>query len=131
MNCPRCKLALRRDTYEGVEVDYCPECWGYWLDQGELEIIAKRQKLAFSEQERKTVAQALGGRVADPPQALPAPCPHCQTPMTRVAFSGEAPAASIMIDHCQSHGVWLDTGELKALQIFAEGRSPAQRQAAG
>lgn len=25
-----------------VEVDYCPECWGVWLDRGELEKIAAR-----------------------------------------------------------------------------------------
>jgi Zn-finger nucleic acid-binding protein len=27
---------------QGVEVDVCPECWGIWLDRGELEKLAER-----------------------------------------------------------------------------------------
>lgn len=27
---------------EGIEVDYCPECRGVWLDRGELDRIIER-----------------------------------------------------------------------------------------
>ncbi len=41
--CPRCHgIKLRRHYYSAaklVEVDQCPNCGGYWLDQGELEKI--------------------------------------------------------------------------------------------
>jgi Zn-finger nucleic acid-binding protein len=27
---------------EGIEIDYCPECRGVWLDRGELDKIVER-----------------------------------------------------------------------------------------
>lgn len=131
MQCPRCQITLRRDQYEGVDVDYCSECWGYWLDHGELATIAQRQKLKFSADESKAMAKAFAGKVADPRQTLPAACPRCGTAMTHVTFAGDTAAASIIIDRCPAHGVWLDTGELKALQVFAEGRTAAQKKSQG
>ena len=43
MKCPQCKdNALVMSERQGIEIDYCPECRGVWLDRGELDkIIAK------------------------------------------------------------------------------------------
>jgi hypothetical protein len=30
---------------QGVEIDYCPECRGVWLDRGELDKIIERSNL--------------------------------------------------------------------------------------
>lgn len=30
---------------QGVEIDYCPECRGIWLDRGELDKIIERASL--------------------------------------------------------------------------------------
>ncbi|MCI5222357.1 MAG: hypothetical protein D3924_06725 [Candidatus Electrothrix sp. AR4] len=39
-NCPCCPTTvLRRAIRRGVEIDYCPECNGIWLDNGELKKI--------------------------------------------------------------------------------------------
>lgn len=38
MNCPHCpdtKLVL--SERQNVEIDYCPQCRGIWLDRGELD----------------------------------------------------------------------------------------------
>jgi Zn-finger nucleic acid-binding protein len=32
---------------EGVEIDYCPQCRGVWLDRGELDKIIERVGVAF------------------------------------------------------------------------------------
>jgi Zn-finger nucleic acid-binding protein len=32
---------------EGVEIDYCPQCRGVWLDRGELDKIIERSTTAF------------------------------------------------------------------------------------
>jgi hypothetical protein len=32
---------------EGVEIDYCPQCRGVWLDRGELDKIIERSTGAF------------------------------------------------------------------------------------
>lgn len=37
MDCPLCKVKLHLADRQGVEIDYCPECRGIWLDRGELE----------------------------------------------------------------------------------------------
>lgn len=42
MNCPNCKATLVMSERNGVEIDYCPECRGVWLDRGELDKIIER-----------------------------------------------------------------------------------------
>ena len=40
MNCPVCKdTLLVMSERLGVEIDYCPQCRGIWLDRGELDKI--------------------------------------------------------------------------------------------
>lgn len=43
MNCPACKtVQLVVIEREGVEIDYCPNCRGVWLERNELDTILKR-----------------------------------------------------------------------------------------
>jgi uncharacterized protein len=42
MNCPTCKVDLKMADRQGVEIDYCPQCRGVWLDRGELDKIIER-----------------------------------------------------------------------------------------
>lgn len=42
MNCPTCNVALTMTERQGVEIDYCPQCRGVWLDRGELDKIIER-----------------------------------------------------------------------------------------
>jgi Zn-finger nucleic acid-binding protein len=42
MKCPICDIEMRITEREGVEIDYCPQCRGVWLDRGELEKILSR-----------------------------------------------------------------------------------------
>jgi Zn-finger nucleic acid-binding protein len=42
MLCPVCKKELRMTERQGIEVDYCPECRGIWLDRGELDKLIER-----------------------------------------------------------------------------------------
>jgi Zn-finger nucleic acid-binding protein len=42
MNCPHCGVNLLMAERQGVEIDYCPECRGVWLDRGELDKIIER-----------------------------------------------------------------------------------------
>jgi hypothetical protein len=43
-DCPRCGTSLKEMKLHGVVVDECPSCRGIWLDAGELEQIAKRER---------------------------------------------------------------------------------------
>lgn len=42
MKCPIDGTALVMTDRAGVEIDYCPECRGVWLDRGELDKIVER-----------------------------------------------------------------------------------------
>ncbi len=42
MNCPKCYEPLRISDRQGIEIDYCPDCRGVWLDKGELDKIIER-----------------------------------------------------------------------------------------
>jgi Zn-finger nucleic acid-binding protein len=42
MKCPSCDVAMNLAERQGVEIDYCPQCRGVWLDRGELDKIIER-----------------------------------------------------------------------------------------
>jgi Zn-finger nucleic acid-binding protein len=42
MKCPTCQIELKMTERQGVEIDYCPQCRGVWLDRGELDKILER-----------------------------------------------------------------------------------------
>jgi uncharacterized protein len=44
MKCPNDSTTLVMSERAGVEIDYCPECRGVWLDRGELDKIIDRAK---------------------------------------------------------------------------------------
>lgn len=60
MPCPVCTVPLVMSERQGVEIDYCPQCRGVWLDRGELDKIIERSG-------RESTPQAA------PPPAPPAP----------------------------------------------------------
>ena len=45
MKCPVCNINLVMTERQGVEIDYCPQCRGVWLDRGELDKIIERSSL--------------------------------------------------------------------------------------
>ncbi|MFP5350079.1 MAG: zf-TFIIB domain-containing protein [Gammaproteobacteria bacterium] len=43
MKCPTCKEThLAITQRQNIEIDYCPECRGVWLDRGELDKLIER-----------------------------------------------------------------------------------------
>lgn len=44
MKCPMDEATLVIAERRGIEIDYCPECRGVWLDRGELDrLIAQSE----------------------------------------------------------------------------------------
>lgn len=42
MKCPACpETTLLMTDRQGVEIDYCPNCRGVWLDRGELDKLVQ------------------------------------------------------------------------------------------
>jgi uncharacterized protein len=42
MDCPNDGATLVMSERSGIEIDYCPECRGIWLDRGELDKLIER-----------------------------------------------------------------------------------------
>ena len=63
MKCPVCpESTLLMSERQGVEIDYCPNCRGVWLDRGELDKLV-----------------ALSGR-QEPPARSATPSPEVRRP---------------------------------------------------
>ena len=58
MQCPVCRVPLAMSDRQGIEIDYCPQCRGVWLDRGELDKII----------ERSAPVETAGGPAAPAPQ---------------------------------------------------------------
>lgn len=51
MKCPTCKdVNLVMTDRQGIEIDYCPDCRGVWLDRGELDKIIERSSTPPTQQ---------------------------------------------------------------------------------
>jgi uncharacterized protein len=52
MKCPNCNETLVMADRHGVEIDYCPNCRGVWLDRGELDKIIERSTAFYNAPEK-------------------------------------------------------------------------------
>jgi uncharacterized protein len=54
MKCPVCNnVDLLLADRHGVEIDYCPNCRGVWLDRGEIDKIIEREESASGRHQRE------------------------------------------------------------------------------
>lgn len=61
MVCPRCAATLALGERQGIEIDYCPDCRGVWLDSGELDKLIDRSLQAFAPQAARQPEQPSAG----------------------------------------------------------------------
>ncbi len=103
MDCPVCKNAMITLELDNVEIDYCTNCSGIWLDAGELELLlgdpAKAKELINSfRYDSKCTEKARK-------------CPICDKKMQKIIVGSSEPV--LLIDKCQKgDGLWFDGGEL-------------------
>jgi Zn-finger nucleic acid-binding protein len=99
MNCPKCAAALTKKFYKGMmEVDYCPNCRGMWLDFDELDRL---EDLAYDDDAHK-------GSLVHRERGLPSQCPVCEGQLQEFQYR----LYDLRLDYCIArHGFWLDAGE--------------------
>lgn len=74
MKCPVCvDTKLVMSERKGIEIDYCPDCRGIWLDRGEIDKIIERslEDVAETAAPVQQVAQQRA-----PQQSSSQPYPH-------------------------------------------------------
>lgn len=119
MKCPNDGTPLVHETYENeVMIDKCPDCNGVWLNHGELKKIQENLSNDYSEQLSKISAVAQAYEFAKQKAKPARKCPVCSVEMFQEEY---AYCSQILIERCpECLGVWLDAGELQALEMFFE-----------
>ena len=107
MDCPVCdNSAMVVLELDEVEVDFCFDCNGIWLDAGKLELL-------FDDGQK--VVELLGSfkKISDSGESV-RKCPICLKKMHKVQVGRvENP---LLIDKCRKgHGLWFDKGELQGI----------------
>lgn len=105
MNCPRCESVMLVYELQGVEIDYCEECGGIWLDAGELErLLQDRAEDVMSNFE--VIKHSKEPKLR---------CPACGKKMEKVI------CGNTQLDKCKKgHGIWFDEGELSEVIAYGD-----------
>ena len=110
MDCPVCKnepmIVLELNE---VEIDYCLNCKGIWLDAGELEL------LLGSSTENEEFLNSFN--IDDQKKEKKLKCPICNKKMEKTLVIGDK---KVRIDKCKAnHGIWFESGELEDILKMA------------
>ena len=104
MDCLVCKNAMITLEVRDVEVDYCNDCGGIWLDAGELELLLDDPQQA----EKLINSFNIDAKCAEKPRR----CPICRKKMQKIIVGSSTPP--LLIDRCpKGDGLWFDEGELQ------------------
>lgn len=116
-DCPRCKLILKTEAYEGHDVLFCESCWGHWMTQDIFTQILKSEQYSFNNEEEESVLRGWVTAASNFNDDLDkvVSCPICKGTTERKPFSDDC---NVILDVCHDHGVWLDASEIKQVQIY-------------
>lgn len=107
MKCPVDRKDMIVVEHKKIELDFCLECSGVWLDSGELELLTG---ILNAEGAGLSHTEMLTPRMADVDEAK-RKCTICGRKMDKV-WLGKAP--EVLVDSCPlGHGMWFDGGELQ------------------
>jgi len=111
VNCPRCRTWLAADTLDAggvaVEAKSCEKCTGHWIALGDLKTVESVVDLRFLRW-RNLPGMETQGRILLCPE-----CPEAM-PMEKIVSLRDQRVVMDVCHHCQH--VWLDRGELEAIQ---------------
>ncbi len=119
MKCPNDQADLRHQQYEGeIDIDRCPSCRGVWLDHGELRKAQENLSEDHSARLAEIGSAARAYEFARQKAKVPGACPRCGCGLIQEEY---AYCSQILVDRCADClGIWLDAGELQALEAFFE-----------
>jgi Zn-finger nucleic acid-binding protein len=125
MKCPIDNTELKEIEYErSIKVDKCDACSGMWLHDWELKAIQANKGNYYADEIKKLpdVVNQSFLQAIDKSRPL-INCPICTKDNNPVQMERREHGycSQIMIDVCPNcNGIWLDKGEIKALEIFFE-----------
>ncbi len=108
--CPRCDGALSEVTIANEHVEACLDCGGLWMP---LELFDRF--CSDADLQSAATGMALPARTQREHEVRYIKCPDCSTLMTRKSYSR---GLGIVTDICRTHGMWLDSDELRGIIEF-------------
>ena len=121
MKCVVCSGETIVQEHEGVTADVCVDGHGLWLLPKELLIAIRTDPNAGGRSNSWDEEDALdnvGTKDVETDDEV-RECPNCDTQMNSVQY---AFSTTVIVDCCASHGLWLDAGELEAIEGWAAER---------
>jgi Zn-dependent protease with chaperone function/Zn-finger nucleic acid-binding protein len=126
--CPRCRIPLRQQFYEGVPVGMCTKCGGKLIGSEVVNRVVVRREVGFSkdlmDKAREFKAQYMVNPIRSAKRnarnAKRIRCPSCGDLMLPRPYTYHY---AIPLDKCfHCHKIWFDGDELEILQILIENR---------
>ena len=124
--CPRCRIPLRENFYEGVRVKDCQRCRGRLVDAGLVDRIVARKEVSFSDDLLAKARDFHEDFMRNPASTRKITmagttrlcCPECGHLMRPRPYNYQY---VVPVDKCLScHAIWFDPDELEVLQILIE-----------
>jgi len=124
--CPRCRVPLAEEIYEGVPVRACRTCGGKLVEMDAMPRILARREVGFSPDLRKKTEAFRERLWLNPVKTLKisqdlrpaATCPSCGYPLKPRPYNYQY---FVPVEKCLScNRIWFDTDELEILQILIE-----------
>lgn len=110
-NCPRCNNSLSITALRGINndinVDSCNNCGGIWFDKGGLSKVDKIvEPVAIEFRHIPSMEKQMESIY----------CPQC-SPKVKMQKAAHPRDEKVIMDYCPNcNGIWLDKGELEAIQ---------------
>ena len=114
MFCPKCKKPLVVGYDSDIEVDFCEDCHGIWVDYINEKQLLRIKPEVFSIDDLKRLRK-LYKPLDLINESGYVPCPICQELMNRRNWGSYS---GVLVDKCRDHGTWYDKGELEKIREY-------------
>jgi len=114
-HCPHCEIPLQTINLEidgELLIERCEKCFGLFFDPGEIETLMEHSVSSVFNINEKQLRNISTERFQKNQKVKYIKCPVCQSYMQRNAYGHRS---GVIIDRCQKHGIWLDSGEITQL----------------
>jgi len=95
-----------------VEIDYCTDCGGIWLDAGELKLLLGDREKSEQLLDSFPLSDGVSDKIDSDCRENRRKCPICLKKMQKIIVGASTP--TLLIDKCATgDGLWFDKGELQ------------------
>jgi Zn-finger nucleic acid-binding protein len=114
--CPHCEKTLQTIDLKiegSFLIHRCLTCFGLFFDAGKFELLLEKSVDPVFDINLQQLDYINQDRFSTEKEVKYVKCPVCQTFMNRNLFGYRS---GVIVDRCQRHGIWFNSGEITHLQ---------------